>query len=216
MSATRKTGGHCIMENPCITHFVFIGNKIDIKLLYGKLRYLTKLKTRLYRSEASNTSLRCVAKFFCPEWESYTVDGMLYGLELTNERQIKLTVVSEAAPYPEVWFHLARKYQTVKVYYSATQEQSGQYRTNDAAGRYFPQRYIVVSADGNVKPFVAQNELYEEVAQAIPLAGTFTTLEAFGKAVKSRLKGIRIFDILVVDNRGKCISNNQHLISQWL
>lgn len=204
------------MDKPFITSYVFVGNRSEIRLLYGKLRYLSKLKTRLIPGEKCNTSLRCVAKLFCPEWEHFNESGYYFDLRLTNDRQINLTVNSEQLPPFNLWYKLCRKYLSVKVYYFGGQKHSGHYTTNDMVGRFFPHRYMLVDTYDNYYPLSSPWALSVAVKQFVPVTEPFTTIESYAKELKDKLNGLRIFDILVVDPRGKCITPNQNLISQWL
>ncbi|MFC4672685.1 hypothetical protein [Dysgonomonas termitidis] len=195
------------MERSCITSYIIIGNMSDIRYLHNSLLKLSQRK---------KTSLKHLAEMFYPEIKNYDIAGYFYDLQKNNSREIRFSVKTGAMPHPEIWFHICRKYLTAKIYYFAQEPNSGNYRTNDCAGHYFPQRYIVEDAGGNVNAVVAQQHLYEQVAGIIPVSEPYTTLEAFAKAIKAKLAGNRIFDILVVDNRGKCISHDKNLICQWL
>lgn len=194
------------MESCCITSYVIIGNETDIKFLHKNLQ-------QLYQGK--RTMLKYIAQAFCPHI-NYEVDGYFYDLQLSSKRKISFSVKTEAAPCPDIWQRICREYLTTKLYYFAQVADTGNYRTNDSAGHYFPQRYIIADAEGSVNAVVAQRHLYDYINKTIHISEPFTTLESFAKAVKTKLAGNRIFDILVVDNRDKCISHETSLICQWL
>ncbi|MDR2005344.1 MAG: hypothetical protein LBQ74_20160 [Prevotella sp.] len=195
------------MQNKCITHFVIIGNQTDIKFLHKNLQQAVN---------SGKTTISKVANTFCPQWANYPHEGYFLNLSKDNPRQITFTVHSISKPEPCLWFEICSKYQTTRCYYHSATVQSHHYTTNDLSGRYFPQRYMIVDAKGNQNPVVSHRDMFRQAARIVPISETFDTLEAFGKTLFPHLSQISIFDILVVDSRGKCVTPNPQLITQYL
>jgi hypothetical protein len=195
------------MQETCITTCVIAGNRTDIKFLHKSLLKLV---------QSGKTTLRHVAAVYCPHWPDYKTEGNFSGLSMDNPRQITFTVETISQPEPGLWFEVCRKYRSTVCYYYSAVSGSGRYKTNDRSGKYFPQRYLVVDGKGTAKAVVSHHELYKHTASVIPLSGAFDNLEAFGKAVSAHSGHIGIYDIIVVDNRDKCLTRSQYLIGQYL
>jgi len=195
------------MPEACITNYVIIGNQTDIKFLHKELQRAVN---------ASRTTISKVAKTFCPQWVNYPHEGYLLNLSKDNPRQITFTVHSLSKAEPRLWFHICSKYQTTRCYYYSATGHSRHYTTNDLSGKYFPHRYMIVDDKGNQNPVVSHSDMFRQAARIVPVSDTFDTLEAFGKTLSPYLSQISIFDILVVDDRGKCVTPNPQLISQYL
>lgn len=195
------------MPNLCITNYVIIGNQTDIKFLHKNLKQTLN---------SSKTVLSKIARAFCPNWTNHLTMGYLADLALNNPRQISFTVHTVSKPEPGLWFEICRKYHTSKCYYYSAVAESHHYSTNDKSGKFFPHRYMIADSNGNIKAVVSHNELFRQAALIVDISDKFDTLEAFGKTVSAHLSHIYIFDILVVDTRGKCITANPLLIGQYL
>ncbi|WP_294501954.1 hypothetical protein [uncultured Bacteroides sp.] len=195
------------MEKICTTTFVIIGNQSDIKFLHGNLQKLVYSKT---------TRLIQVAKKLCPQWITYNTDGHFFALTLDNPRQITFKVQTSQQPEPRLWFEICRKYQTTKCYYYAQMPHSRHYKTNDVSGKYFPGRYMVVDANGKAKTVQSHRDLFDAVASIVPIQNIFSSLEQFGQAFSPHRHQVGIYDIIVVDERGKCLTPTKNMISKYI
>ena len=195
------------MDYPCVTTYVIIGNQVDIKFLHKNLRNLFTQK---------QNHLRDVARTMFPHWTGYQADGYFCDLSLVNSRQITFKVITATSPDIKIWFDIFRKYQTVRCYYYAAHAHSNQYKTNDSSGKYFPARYMIVSSSGIRHSVVSHHEMYNTAARIVPVQSAFPTLEAFGQAISEHRGHISIYDIIVVDQRGKCLTPTTQMIGQYI
>lgn len=207
MRATRINRAQLRMEKQCITSYVIIGNQTDIKFLHKKLQELV-LKKR--------TGLQYVAHTLCPHWINYSIAGHFYGLSLVNPRQITFSTLTDTEPEPKMWMEYCRRFQSTKCYFYAAQPLSNQYKTNDYSGKFFPGRYMVVTADGTSQSVISHNELFSTVATIVPVQDNYPSLETFGKAVSMYRNQFSIYDIIIVNERGKCLTPTKYMIGQYI
>lgn len=194
------------MEKQCITSYVIIGNRTDIKFLHKKLQEMV-LKKR--------TGLQQVASALCPHWINYSIAGHFYRLSLVNPRRITFCTLTCTEPEPKMWMEYCRRFQSAKCYFYAAQAHSNQYKTNDCSGKFFPARYMVVAADGTSQSVVSHNELFSAVAAIVPVPDNYPGFETFAKAVSMHRNHLSVYDIIVVNERGKCLSPKQYMIGQY-
>ncbi len=195
------------MEKLCTTTFIVIGNQSEVKFFHRELQKLVYSK---------QTQLSAVVKKFIPQWINYDTEGYFSDLSLDSTRQISFKVHTEDNPEPKLWFEICRKYQTTKCYYFSVQSNNNFYKTNDRSGKYFPARFIVIDGKGTSKKVLSLNEMYQVTADIVPIGSTFSTLEAFGKTVARYLDRIHIFDIILVDEYGKCLTPVKNMIAQYI
>jgi len=195
------------MENSCITRYVIVGNESEIKFLFRRLQIF------VYEKRAK---LRTVAKFFCPEWTNYDIEGYFYDLVLNSSRRFSFAVTTTKDSHPEIWYRICREYFTVRMYYYSELPQVGHYRTNDISGNYFPHRYKVMESDGTTHNHISQAALFATSARITGANNTFTTLESLGKVASKHLHILRVFNIIVVDERGKCLTPAKDMVGQYI
>lgn len=202
------------MDKKCISTYIITGEQLDIVKLHGKLLKLTNSKKPILWNEKHTTSLRCVAKLFFPDWVGYDISGYFYNLKIISERKIIFTVETVNTTEPQIWFKVCQKYNISSCIYFSRIPEKGRYETNDSMGIHFPQRYLVVDTEDTVKAVISANDLYQEVSRFTAKIEPFSTLAELRRTVSRYIKRIRIFDILVVDNSGLCISSPDNLLRQ--
>lgn len=199
------------MDKTCTTTYIITGEQLNIVRLHGRMLKLVNSKKPIIWTERYKTSLRCVAKLFFPDWIGFNSIGHFYDLQIVNERKIIFTVENKNYPEPELWQRICRKYGDCQCYYYARVPERGRYETNDEEGIHFPQRYLVIDSEDGQKAVIGQKDLFDTVCKYMKLEA-FTSLSAFRKAVTLKINRLRIFDILVVDNKGNCITPSENLL----
>lgn len=141
------------MANTCITAYTIIGDKDKVRVIHDDLNKLINKKRedkgpKSYMSD-SNWLGWIVREILCEDSDKIACRGMFYLGDLSAGDSI-FHVDTDTAwePCRMLFSQLAKKYD-VEIFYCAEELSCGIYETNDAEGKYYPERIIVESDDGS-------------------------------------------------------------------
>jgi len=128
------------MPNWCNAHYVFEGELSELADLHQKLTGLTERAESLVENEFSKNWLGNVAELFGKNWEDTDCRGTFSSIDLSDGR-IRLSTETAWADCSSLWDLVCSRYKTIRYYFLAEEGGCCYYVTNDAEGKYFPERY---------------------------------------------------------------------------
>lgn len=136
------------MPNWCMTTYQCVGSKSDITKLYNAISELETSKQPLYPNGFGKMWLGCLVIKLGYKWEDYDCRGEIIYFERVNPTQLRIdqeTAWEEQKGVREV---IENKFPSIKVWYVEEEPGSVIYRTNDAAGTYFPDHFLIDTHEG--------------------------------------------------------------------
>ncbi|GAB6013316.1 hypothetical protein [Viscerimonas tarda] len=131
------------MPNWCFTNYVVEGDKEEIADLMQKLESLEKQDVPLVENGFGKNFLGNVVALFGGDRKKINCRGEFMNLERTSEATLQFNTETAWGDMPEVWDSVCGKYKSLKYYFLAEETGNGYYATNDAEGKYFPDRFII-------------------------------------------------------------------------
>ena len=129
------------MPNWCSTAYVIEGNAKDVKKLYKLMKRLQEQKEPSVKNGFGTRWLGCLVDALGGNWEEVYCRGSWSNLEMAGN-VLKFTTETAWSPCNETLELVCRSFPTFKYYYQSEEPGMGEYHTNDAKGKYFPDKYI--------------------------------------------------------------------------
>jgi hypothetical protein len=130
------------MPNWCYTSYRIVGKEEEVRDLYKKMDELENMKKSLIRNDFGTSWMGNLVHELGADWKKVNCRGWWDGLEIQGA-ELRFYVESAWSPLVEVHALIKKTYPSLKIYYSAEEEGTELYETNDAEGRFFPDRYIL-------------------------------------------------------------------------
>lgn len=159
------------MPNWCFTNYIITGDETEISDLFEKLSSLPD-REDVKENGFGKFWLGNVVGLFGGNWETINCRGSMSNLERQSPTEIQFDTETAWGDMPEVWDFVFKSYKTLKYYYYAEESGNCYYQTNDAEGKYFPDRFVVDQWDGERQQHDSEEEALNDVSELIgrPLA----------------------------------------------
>lgn len=153
------------MSNPAFTLVYVVGDKRQLRSLYGKMARLEKRKSPLIESDYGNCWLGNIVARLGADWQEYYCRGKWISLQL--KRNTLYLFIESAWESPYKFLLLIQKvYPQLKVYFAAEGEGWDAYVTNDFEGIFFPYRYAL-DMPPDMEYYITIDEVCEQVSAYI-------------------------------------------------
>ena len=130
------------MPNWCSTAYVIEGNAKELKRLYKLMKELQERKEPSVKNGFGTRWLGCLVVALGGNWEKVYCRGAWSSLEMAGN-VLRFTTETAWGPCNETLELVCRVFPTVNYYYRSEEPGMEEYHTNDAKGKYFPDKYIV-------------------------------------------------------------------------
>lgn len=155
------------MPNWCFTNYVITGDEAEVSDLYEKLSSLPE-REDVVENDFGKLWLGNVVGLFGGDYEKIYCRGSISGdIERHNPTEIHFITETAWSDMSEVWDFVLKQYPSLKYYYQAEESGCCYYATNDAEGKYFPERYIVDQWDKGTEYFDTQAEAMKDVSERL-------------------------------------------------
>lgn len=131
-----------IMPNWCNTVYVIDGDAQEVNALYDLMKELEGRKKPSIENGFGITWLGCLVDALGEDWHEIHCRGCWEGPEL-DDGILTFRTQTAWASCNEVFDLVCKKYPSLSYYYQAEEPGIGDYYTNDIAGKYFPERFLV-------------------------------------------------------------------------
>lgn len=151
------------MPNWCDTTYKCVGDIKEVNALHKVIKDLEKRKTPLVKNGFGKLWLGCVISKLGYDWEKLRCRGEItdYWLEDGILTIFQTTAWCEQEGFREA---IECKFPGIKVYYREEEPGCEVYYTNDTAGEYFPEKYVLESY-GDYDYFESIEELADFVSK---------------------------------------------------
>ena len=135
------------MANYCVTKLVFEGDKVELDDFEAILRRLEAMKEEDF--PVNNVSwgskwLGFIVNEFGEDYRDFNCKGCWYDLERRGDTVLALTTESAWSKCDDVLSLVTDKWPSLNYFYYAEEPNSDYFETNDAEGKYFPQRFFMI------------------------------------------------------------------------
>ena len=136
------------MPNWCSTIYVCIGDPKKVRKLYDVIDANMNRTEPRVKNGFGPLWIGCIIDQLGEDWQKYPCRGEITGYELNDKGNI-LTIYQETAWCEQEGFRqcIEKVFPGMKVYYREEEPGCDVYYTNDAKGKYFPERYFLDSYD---------------------------------------------------------------------
>lgn len=161
-----KTGRRWKMPNWCDCTYKCVGDLKEVRSLHKILKYIDKRKTTIVKNGFGKWWLGNLVTKLGGDWEKYRCRGEITYYELDDNI---LTICQNTAWCEQggVREIIKQTFPSIKVYYREEEPGCDVYSTNDAEGRYFPERYYLDSDGGDSAYFRTVEEAANYVSEII-------------------------------------------------
>jgi len=135
------------MPNWCSTDYRCYGNKGELVELKEKLDYLSSLEKPLVENGFGKLWCGCLVTLLGGDWNEVYCRGEIDSFEFSGTI-LCMTVMSAWSELGEWRRFVKSKFPNIFIVYRAEEPGNIYYETNDVAGDYFPDRYILDFTDG--------------------------------------------------------------------
>lgn len=135
------------MPNWCCTDYRCYGNKGELVELKEKLDYLNSLEKPLVQNGFGKLWCGCLVSLLGGNWNEVYCRGEIDSYEFSGTT-LCMTVMSAWSELGEWRRFVKSKFPNIFIVYRAEEPGNISYETNDVAGDYFPDRYILDFTDG--------------------------------------------------------------------
>lgn len=159
------------MPNWASTTYIFKAkDQKQAKDLYDKIDSLAKMKEPLVENGFGVLWMGCLVNLLGGDWDKVYCRGEIIDYNLTDDH-VNISCETAWGEMPEFRHFIEQQYPESKIYYQVEECGCEVYATNDAEGKYFPERYCLDSYDGL--------EYFETIEEAAKYIG-----EIIGKDLK--------------------------------
>lgn len=147
------------MPNWCYSSHVVTGDKAELRDLYEKMKSLEERESSLVENGFGKTWLGNLVTLLGGDWKCVYCRGYFDTLEIDNDNvEIRFNVCHAwSEPYEVVDF-LKAKFNNLEFYYMAEECGMEHFVTNDASGKYFPERYYFSEQDSCESHYYTESE----------------------------------------------------------
>ncbi len=170
------------MANWCYTNYVFEGNKEEIADMYGKMQSLSKMEQSLKENDFDKSWLGNVVSLYGGDWKKIPCRGDFFNLDKNDDTSLQFTTETAWGDMDDVWKFVCGQYESIVYYFSAEEPGTGYYATNDAEGKYFPERYIVEQLEKDTEYYENEQGLFSVISERT--GNPVTNKEEMEKAVE--------------------------------
>lgn len=130
------------MPNWCLTSYVITGREDEVATVY---KTLTKMKERksLLPNDWGSMWVGNIVRLLNKDWQKVYCRGWITDFEQVTPNRINLSVESAWGELDEVRQLVLMNSESLKIYYQAEEPGMCIFRTNDADGTYFPERWLL-------------------------------------------------------------------------
>ncbi len=130
------------MANCCMTTYKCVGDKKELNELWRILEKNRKRKRPRVKNGYGMQWLGCIIDTMGLDWKEYTCRGEVVDFRLEHD---VLTIWQDTAWTEQEGFRLAieKRFPSLKVYYREEEPCCDVFSTNDAEGRFFPERFMI-------------------------------------------------------------------------
>ena len=153
------------MSNLALTSVYVVGDKRQLRSLYGKMARLENRKKPLIDSNFGNCWLGNLVAKLGANWQKIYCRGRWMSLQLKRNALYFFIETAWETPYKFLLL-IQKVYPLLKVYFAAEGEGWDAYVTNDCEGIVFPHRYIL-DMPPDVEYYVTIREVCEQVSAYI-------------------------------------------------
>jgi hypothetical protein len=174
------------MPNWCFTDYVIDGDSKEVADLHQKLTGLIEREASLVENGFGKNWLGNVAELFGKKWQDIYCRGTFYIHEVMPEH-ISLSTETAWADCYELWTFVCSQYKTLRFYFRAEEGGCCYWATNDAKGKYFPERFMLDVNNDAVYYFDTEEEALKAVSEK--LRREITSVADAESAIKERNEG---------------------------
>jgi hypothetical protein len=151
------------MPNWCWISYIAVGDKQEIHDLYNKMKSLEDAEKSLVENDFGKTWLGNLVTILGGDWNAIRCKGCFSELHIDDEGALRFEAMSAWAELSDLRQFIQSKYPSLHLYYNAEESGNCYYVTNDAEGKYFPER-IKVDEQNNDPAYC---KTWEEAFQVI-------------------------------------------------
>ena len=135
------------MADMCSVTYKIVGDGPRVKSIYKVLQYMERRKTAVVKNTWGKMWLGCLVAKLGGDCEACGCRGVITGFWLEDTDEYVLTIEQETdwREQADVRHLITQLFRGVKVYYQELRSGMSAFITNDANGRYFPERYFIDS-----------------------------------------------------------------------
>lgn len=126
----------------CATHYTITGDAQEVKALYELMHRLEEQEKLTLQSNFGTTQLGGLVDALGEDWHSVQCNGYWDRLNFDGG-VLTFCTETEGTACNEVFELVRRKFPSLTYYYLAENPENGYFCTNDAEGKYYPERYFV-------------------------------------------------------------------------
>ena len=136
------------MPNWATTTYKVVGNPKEVRKLYDVIDANCKKKEPRVKNGFGPLWLGCIIDELGEDWEQYRCRGEITFYDL-NDKENLLTIYQNTAWCEQEGFRqcIEKVFPSIKVYFREEESGCDVFYTNDAKGKYFPDRYFLDSYD---------------------------------------------------------------------
>lgn len=134
------------MPNWCDTTYKCVGDLKEVKALHRILKYIDKRKTSITKNGFGKWWLGNLVVKLGGDWERYRCRGEIIDYDFDGN----VLTINQSTAWCEqegVREIIEEKFPSIKVYYREEESGCEVFNTNDANGKYFPERYYLDSCE---------------------------------------------------------------------
>ena len=154
------------MPNWCSTTYKCVGDPKEVKSLHEALKYIDKRKTTILVSGFGKWWLGNLIHVLGGNWEDYRCRGEIIEYDLDDENTLTINQSTAWHEQEGVRQFIEKEFPSIKVYFIEEEPDCEVFRTNDAFGDYFPERFFLESYE-YCKYFVTIEEAAKHVSDIV-------------------------------------------------
>jgi hypothetical protein len=170
------------MPNWCYTDYVIEGDDPnEVADLYQKLESLEQMEKSPVENGFGKNYLGNVLHLFGKGWMEMDCRGLFYDLDLIDGH-IRFRTETAWSDCSELWVFVCSRYKTLRHYYRAEECGCCYFVTNDADGKYFPERYEFYAMNSDCESLETKEEVLKLASEK--LHRKFSSVEKVMAAIK--------------------------------
>lgn len=154
------------MPNQCWTSYVATGDRKEVRDLYEKMKSLEEGEKSLVENDFGKTWLGNLVVILGGDWKAISCKGSFYEPQFDDDEGIlRFDTMSAWTEFSDLRKFIQSKYPSIGFYYCAEELSDCYYVTNDAEGKYFPERIKMDEWDNDPRYCKTWEEAFQVVSE---------------------------------------------------